>query len=118
MKTAGLALTLVWLLHGCSAFTPAFVRTSVTIAMDLDDSLLSRSMAEESELESSSEEVEGGLFTPKQFRDESTEWVDNRAMANTSSSSLSPWAAAFVAYPVTLLLNDFFHFLPGSSAGN
>ena len=115
MKTGLLVLALALVLQYSTAFAPAFVHTSVNALymseLNEDEKVAAPvAVGEEGE-------IAGGLFTPKQFRDENTQWVDDRAEANVSSAALSPWAAALVAYPVTLLLNDFFHFLPGSNAG-
>lgn len=39
------------------------------------------------------------------------QWVDKDASAN-ESFKLSWWGYPFLVYPVVLILNDFFHFLP------
>ena len=69
-----------------------------------------------SEPESDKEGEGGSMFEPKQFKTEDTQWVDDRASANYGpGAKVSPWAVGLVVYPVVLLLNDFFHFLPNSN---
>ena len=48
----------------------------------------------------------GGILSPKQFKDENTQWIDDRQQANTNPFLTSPWAVLLIAYHVTLLLND------------
>lgn len=52
-----------------------------------------------------------GILTPKQFRSDDTQWVDNADIAN-ADFRLSWWGYIIAIYPVVLLLNDVFHFIP------
>jgi len=91
------------------AFSPATLKNNEVRAS-------SRIFSEPEGKKGESDEEGGGMFEPKQFQTENTQWVDDRASANYGAGArVSPWAVGLVVYPVVLLLNDFFHFLPGSN---
>ena len=117
----------IFALISCSASVSAFTSSSpASFAVSSKYTVLNMFDAGDGDDESKTRDMPildtknegGGILTPKQFRDENTQWVDDREQANTNPFLISPWAVLLIAYPVTLLLNDVFHFIPEGSILN
>uniref|UniRef100_A0A7S2L7T4 Uncharacterized protein n=1 Tax=Leptocylindrus danicus TaxID=163516 RepID=A0A7S2L7T4_9STRA len=118
MKTIS-ALFLI--LGACSAFTvnPAASKPSFGVATSTAHST-KRFMFDKTDPETpptpaapepDEDEKKDSILTPKQFRSDDTQWVDNAETANVDFK-LSWWGYVVAIYPVVLLLNDAFHFIP------
>mmetsp|Transcript_2297 Transcript_2297/g.3654 ORF Transcript_2297/g.3654 Transcript_2297/m.3654 type:complete len:125 (+) Transcript_2297:45-419(+) len=116
MKTIS-ALFLI--LGACSAFTvnPAASKPSLVVASTARST--KRFMFDKTDPETpppaapepDEDEEKDGILTPKQFRTDDTKWVDNAETANVDFK-LSWWGYVVAIYPIVLLLNDAFHFIP------